>query len=365
MAGIYNVLDSDKFSPSNFFELSLYETSESQDVLMSYAFYVSPEGIDISQPSRVAVYQSINGKTFVDHLGGGVATISIEGTTGLNRHPNHNGYLGFGYVSYVLLRSILDKYNNLCQSGKTATTRLTLVVATEDAPDYGQWDVTLQALSLSRSTRSPLMFRYKLSFIALSPNLLSADLDVAALSQASQIALGSTITYPPTWKNLQEAAKAGLENVDVLVPPSVVEYEIQLGDNLDYIAGLYYSNIDYGKGMIRGANPQISDWSKIGVNIGLVKYEQLKKQIVASPDPSLYDWSSLGSDIASQLTSSSAMLSLQNSVIEQSYLSASAYNALLDQVQPGSVARTYYETVTIKVPVPNVIPNASNSENRW
>lgn len=293
-------------------EISLTDLSNSasSDPIMIYSFYVSPEEIDISQPSRVAIYQSIDGTAFADNLGGGITTIQIAGTTGFRknqfRDPKDTGFFGQPYLSYQLLTSLFQKYNELCQKGNTATTVLVLTIATPDAPQFGQWQVTLQNLSISRSVRSPMIFRYKLTLIALGNNVFNLNQEGYNLRnkimRSAESLKGDTVSFPgvpatvksvstgatkaqsnlsasasavspagtPTIAlgntvNLQdiEAENNKLLNAQALTPfGGYFTHTVQKGENLTSIARQYGSQATYFwvSEVIRRANPQIKDW---------------------------------------------------------------------------------------------------------
>lgn len=291
-------------------EISLSDLSEKTDStpIMTYSFYVSPEEIDISQPSRVAIYQSIDGTSFADNLGGGITTIQITGTTGFRknqfRDANQTGFYGQAYLSYQLLTLLFEKYNNLCRSGNTATTVLVLTIATPDAPQFGQWQVTLQNLSISRSVRSPMTFRYKLTLLALGDNIFklgqeknksynkyintketlvgsevsfpgvpetvrsvstgapSSSSVSNVLSKSSPVASGETITNIDY--NLIAEQNNKLLNAQALAPLSgYFTHTVQKGENLISIARQYAAENTYYwvSEVIRRANPQIQDWN--------------------------------------------------------------------------------------------------------
>jgi len=262
-------------------EISLTDLSNSasSDPIMIYSFYVSPEEIDISQPSRVAIYQSIDGTAFADNLGGGITTIQIAGTTGFRknqfRDPNVTGFFGQPYLSYQLLTSLFQKYNELCQKGNTATTVLVLTIATPDAPQFGQWQVTLQNLSISRSVRSPMIFRYKLTLIALGNNVFNLNQEGYNLRnkimRSAESLKGDTVSFPgvpATVKSVSTGATIDEENNKLLNAQALTPFggyfthTVQKGENLTSIARQYGSQATYFwvSEVIRRANPQIKDW---------------------------------------------------------------------------------------------------------
>lgn len=142
-----------------------------------YVFYVPPEQVDVNIPSRVAVYQSISGTTYIDHLGEGVPTINLTGTTGFTRGVKGARRIGLNYLQYMFLKEIVSKYNEYCRQGKAEITDFTLTIAFPDAPDYGQWRVTVKDLTLSRNANAPMLFRYQLSLICLTGNMQQINVE--------------------------------------------------------------------------------------------------------------------------------------------------------------------------------------------
>ena len=137
-----------------------------KNTILDYTFYVGPESIQMSIPSRVAVYQSIGGNTYIDHLGEGVKSISIQGNTAYKGKPS----IGFGYAQYQILRQIINRYNDECRLGHARSVQLILSLRFPDSPDYGVWPVTVREFTLSRNASQPLLFRYQLSLYCLAEN---------------------------------------------------------------------------------------------------------------------------------------------------------------------------------------------------
>lgn len=153
---------------------SLTLIDKNGELKLEYQFYVSPESISVEVPSRVAVYQSILGNTYIDHLGQGVSSISLAGTTAFK--GKHG--IGFGYAQYAILRQIIDLYNEECRAGNARSVRLRLALKFPDSPDYGEWDVTLRNYVLSRNVAQPLLFRYQLTLLCLGKNSQEIGVDI-------------------------------------------------------------------------------------------------------------------------------------------------------------------------------------------
>lgn len=159
----------------------------------SYTFYVPPESVDISVPSRVGTYQSIGGGSYFDHLGEGIVNITISGHTGFRRGiTKPEGRINLGYAQYILLKDIISAYNDACVMGNAHLAKLQLTIGLMDSPAFGQWDVVVKELSLKRSTQSVLLFRYSLSLLCVSKNRL----DIARPREA----VTRQVPEPPPFK---------------------------------------------------------------------------------------------------------------------------------------------------------------------
>lgn len=157
-------------------------TGTSSDV--KYVFYIPPESIEISIPSRVGTYQSIGGGSYFDHLGEGIATISISGHTGFRRGIGKpEGSLTMGYAQYVLLKDIISKYNDECVMGNADKINLRLSISLPDSPAFGQWDVVVKDLNLKRNTQSVLLFRYSLTLLCVSKNRMEIARPAQAITR--------------------------------------------------------------------------------------------------------------------------------------------------------------------------------------
>lgn len=134
-----------------------------------YSFYVSPDQLIIETPSRVAVYQSIGGASYIDHLGAGITSVTLRGSTGFRTGKSNQ--LGMGALQASLLRDIVNKYNNFCRLGFSSKTLLTLQLSFADDPSFGEWNVTIRNFNISRSVQQPLIFQYTLDLACLTANL--------------------------------------------------------------------------------------------------------------------------------------------------------------------------------------------------
>lgn len=79
--------------------LTLYD--QMNEKLISYVFNVSPSELQIEIPSRMNVYQTLNGSAYVDHIGAGGALFNMDGT---NHYTNTAGSGGSGVVFVAIPR---------------------------------------------------------------------------------------------------------------------------------------------------------------------------------------------------------------------------------------------------------------------
>jgi len=131
--------------------------------IMFHDFFVTPSDIKIDQPGRVMVYQTLTGDSYVDHIGSGLPTITLSGRLG------PNPLIGpIGWVQFTMLREFVETYYDRCKAYNAQSTRLILSIDYNDSPNFGQWDVTIQNFSISRSSQGPLFHSYSLSLIAVA-----------------------------------------------------------------------------------------------------------------------------------------------------------------------------------------------------
>lgn len=209
------------------FSLSFFLNEEEK---YSYVFYVTPEQIQITVPSRMAVYQTIGGNTYVDHLGEGVTSISLTGTTGYRLGAKYS--IGFGYAAYHMLRYIVNQYHDACRQGLTSQARLTLHISFPDAADFGAWDVTIQELILSRNASQPLLFRYVLNLVCLGPDKLAKDRPFIDLSKLKSQVIGVDIALPVTVETEQEVPPEAEAVADELFGMDYILYAVPAEANV-------------------------------------------------------------------------------------------------------------------------------------
>jgi len=191
--------------------------------VMEYNFFVTPQSVQISQPARLGMYQSLGGKAHIDHMGQGLATVAISGMTGINP------LLGpVGWIQFSLLRQIIEQYYDYCKSGKTHLTRLTLTIDFPDSPNFGKWDITIKELQLQRNSANPLMHSYNLSAIIVGEDQYK-DLRVGRIKtwkdsdvKESRI----TMQYAPSNRTDEKSrALTGLDGKTYSIPPSEQDVE--------------------------------------------------------------------------------------------------------------------------------------------
>jgi len=156
-----------------------------------YSFYVTPDQFEVETPSRVAVYQSIGGGSYIDHLGEGITSINMTGNTGFRMGQFNR--LGTAALQAALLRDIVRKYNDFCRRGFSSKTILKLQVSFADDPAFGEWNVTVRNFAVQRSVSMPLLFRYTLNLVCLTANLQ----DVSRVPAASSKVHDSPVTVEP------------------------------------------------------------------------------------------------------------------------------------------------------------------------
>ena len=156
-----------------------------------YSFYVTPDQFEVETPSRVAVYQSIGGGSYIDHLGEGITSINMTGNTGFRMGQFNR--LGTAALQAALLRDIVRKYNDFCRRGFSSKTILKLQVSFADDPAFGEWNVTVRNFVVQRSVSMPLLFRYTLNLVCLTANLQ----DVSRVPAANSNVHDSPVTVEP------------------------------------------------------------------------------------------------------------------------------------------------------------------------
>lgn len=194
-----------------------------------YVFYIPPDTLEYTSPTRMTAYQTISGNSHVDHLGEGIAQIKISGTTGWRMGGLFEGL--FAYHSYQLLRKIVDDYWALCKSGGATNDTLSLSIDMPDAPNFGKWYVSVDGMALKRAASAPLLFQYAISFICLSSNLVKLELE----DQQSTLAGLRTPEKPKPETNSGNSQFKQLEAISVIPwnPPSLVSV---YAGSIDWVA---------------------------------------------------------------------------------------------------------------------------------
>ena len=195
------------------------ELEYDKKMVMEYNFFVTPQSIQISQPGRVGLYQSLGGKAHIDHMGQGLASFSIAGTTGVNP------LLGpIGWLQFALLRQIIEQYYDYCRQGKTHLTRLILSIDFPDSPHFGKWDITIKELQLQRASQNPLLHTYNLSGIIVSDDLYkdlrSGKIKTWKDAQVKENSVSRTSVTSTRPGSSSNKAQQGLDGMIFRVPPS-------------------------------------------------------------------------------------------------------------------------------------------------
>jgi len=231
---------------SAFVTLAYKNTQDGTD--NTYTFYVPPQEIEINTPSRVTVYQNISGNTFVDNLGAGTTMISFQGTTGFmyGKGGLSMSNRGAGHLSYQLLKYICQLYHEACKKGQTAFANLTLNISMPDAPEFGQWKVTIKDFIIKRSVTEPLLFRYQINFICLSEDTFSATYQTPAPTNVG--INGSTLVIDANAAKTA-AEQASAQKLVVYRVPEKIETITLLSEIKSFFKGTV-SKIDNTTGII-------------------------------------------------------------------------------------------------------------------
>lgn len=121
---------------------------------------ITPEDIQISRPSRQAVTQTLTG-AYQDHLGSGIATVSMRGHTGWrNLTPE-----GDGYNVIKRLRDLLGQYDKIVATDRPDRVSLMLLLSLPSGWEH--FRVSKTVASYSRSRAQPLLYRYEIQFVVL------------------------------------------------------------------------------------------------------------------------------------------------------------------------------------------------------
>jgi hypothetical protein len=178
-----------------------------------YSFYVTPDQFEVETPSRVAVYQSIGGGSYIDHLGEGITSINMTGNTGFRQGQSNR--LGTAALQAALLRDIVRKYNDFCRRGFSSKTILKLQVSFADDPAFGEWNVTVKNFVVQRSMSMPLLFRYTLNLVCLTVNLQ----DVSRVPPVNSKVHNSPVTVEPEIVVLSPEGEAEVVRSDAIDTP--------------------------------------------------------------------------------------------------------------------------------------------------
>jgi hypothetical protein len=250
-AEILNVRSDNVFLSANF-TLVLKNASKLEQ---SYSFYVPPEEIDINFPARINVYQTSEGVAHIDHIGGGLATISLSGHTGFNPMVGP-----IGLVQYNLLRQLVARYYELCRKAvKSNTVELIISISFPDNPSFGTFPVTIKDFSLRRSVAKPLQNRYTMALI-----IIGDDLNKTTRATAfSDDTLNARLSLPMPEPRAVAAAESS--EVDTMAPPEYIVREITTDlDSLEKLLTDYLGvNVDLASATYREVLRLVMAYNKL------------------------------------------------------------------------------------------------------
>ena len=146
--------------------------------LVRFDLAIRPEDLTVSEPSRLAVQQTLAG-AWVDSFDRGLATISLSGTLGWRGSLFLSGEDAFRQLRDTMVLAWHQRRADAIDQGTDPTeVQLTFI----DTLDDVTYVVAPQSFSLRRSRSSPLLMRYQIRLLALS----DADAPVGLLDKISK-----------------------------------------------------------------------------------------------------------------------------------------------------------------------------------
>lgn len=124
-----------------------------------HTLLVNPEDIQMEEPARVSVTQTLGG-AFVSDFGQGLPTVTLSGTTGYKRRISAEGYETDGFDSFKKFRARI--YRFFLESNDP---KLSLYWYNWEDDEYYQ--VQPQSFRMMRNKSEPLLYRYELRFTCL------------------------------------------------------------------------------------------------------------------------------------------------------------------------------------------------------
>ena len=127
--------------------------------VMLHTLLVNPETMDMDEPARASVTQTLGG-AFVTDFGQGLPTVVLAGTTGYRKRVNAERYETDGFEEFMNFRNRV--YRDFIKSNDP---KLTLYWYNWEDDEYYQ----IQPISfrLMRNKTEPLLYRYEFRFTCL------------------------------------------------------------------------------------------------------------------------------------------------------------------------------------------------------
>lgn len=154
----------------------LHDTSSMGGIPLPYLFYIRPEELSITDPSRNNVHQSLGGG-WVDGFGQGLETINIAGNTGWGQGNMPPGELNYHLLYNVVYKQWHAKREAAVKAGKDPDLVKLIFIDLLDM----YWGVCApMTFVLKRSRSRPLLFLYNINLIVVANTIASFAPQVAA-----------------------------------------------------------------------------------------------------------------------------------------------------------------------------------------
>lgn len=227
--------------------------------VQQFIFPIRPESFTIEQPARSTVIQTIGG-AFQEHLGPGLPTITLSGTTGWRGHTTASGARSTsGYDAFLTLRGIHEEYLRRCASGDPASVILELTVALvrQAQAAFGHYQVSSESYQTSLSKQNPLLQSYQIRYIVLKIMGSGGAGPTSTLAPAGT-AITPTQLQAAQTNQIQVAISDMYRATGAAGTLAPVPYVVQVGDTTQSIAKNQYGSAALG-GRIAQANRLTSE----------------------------------------------------------------------------------------------------------
>lgn len=162
------------------YQLSIRDPSQAYADLATYTFPISPSSIRY-EPSALSTYADTQGSPLqngvsriVDTYGLSPPMITIEGTTGFDRH-SADGYVLDGRQSMLLLKNFIEQYTALNEIQKQAGNYNLLALEFSDYFTSNFWQCQPVGPQIIRqSAERPALLFYRFRLAAMRPVRLTA-----------------------------------------------------------------------------------------------------------------------------------------------------------------------------------------------